>query len=377
MSTTKHNDVSLTIHMVVNRAVMLVVASAWLFLRLRRLAQGDLTWPLLGIAMHLGLDGLTHGWPEVRRVLGELTTLPSDDSGLRSLCRQLSRLNQYITRYSGVVLFTFLALPVLGARYMIEDWFYCGATPAMGLLWPALIVLLCVGFCSTAHLTSHRYFTHRSFRACRPVQALLGVSAAATGQGGAFEWASAHVRHHRECEGDRDPHSPARHGLLEAHLLWLTRSEYFLVDPARLPSCARDCLELWLCEAFSIDISALLMQLLAGGLQMAVLPDCADPDVVVLLAYSLSLHAVSLTNSWCHERNGPDGACAAQDVPWVALLNGGEGWHRRHHDDPSCANHGLTSGGLDVTYLMICALERLRIVSDVRHGSTTKVEKKL
>ena len=39
------------------RAVMLVVASACLFLRLRRLAQGDLTWLLLGIAVHLGLGG--------------------------------------------------------------------------------------------------------------------------------------------------------------------------------------------------------------------------------------------------------------------------------------------------------------------------------
>jgi len=85
-----------------------------------------------------------------------------------------------------------------------------------------------------------------------------------------------------------------------------------------------------------------------------------------------SLHAASLTNSWCHEwrpRTDAAGgvACAALDVRWVAWLNAGEGWHRSHHDDPRCAYHGHRARGFDLVYAAICALERLGLVSGVRH----------
>ena len=62
--------------------------------------------------------------------------------------------------------------------------------------------------------------------------------------------------------------------------------------------------------------------------------------------------------------------CGAADSPLVALLNGGEGFHLGHHLEPAYANHGWRLGRvgrcLDLTYLLICALEKLGLVWDVR-----------
>jgi len=353
------------------RAVLLVVASVWLLLRLRLLSSSFYNpfaawWIPLGIAAHLCLDGCSQGWPAVMRVLREMSTAPSDGPEMERVFRQLARLNCFLVRYSGLVLFSYLVLPAHLIMYLLEDLHVVGPQPSTGLSWLALIGIGSLAFCTTVHLTSHRYFAHLSFRASRPVQALLGVAAAATGQGGPLEWASTHVRHHRECDGAHDPHSPGRQGWLEAHVLWLTRSEYFLIEPARLHTLMRACPELWFCDVFSFELHQLLMQLLRRVLSL-VLPADADARVLLNVAHALSLHATSLTNSCCHSRLVPD-RCAAIDVRWVALLNGGEGWHRHHHDDPLCAHHGFVSGGLDVVYLVICALERLGLVRDVRHG---------
>lgn len=51
---------------------------------------------------------------------------------------------------------------------------------------------------------------------------------------------------------------------------------------------------------------------------------------------------------------------------WVALLTAGEGWHKGHHEDPSCAHHGY-GVGFDLTYTVIRLLERLGSISGVRH----------
>ena len=92
-----------------------------------------------------------------------------------------------------------------------------------------------------------------------------------------------------------------------------------------------------------------------------------------MLAFYLSLNTTSLINSWCHGWSSNPGSaagggsCAGLDVRWVALLNGGEGWHACHHDDPLCAYHGKAARGFDLSYYSICALERLGLVHSVKH----------
>ena len=88
----------------------------------------------------------------------------------------------------------------------------------------------------------HRYFTHRSFQASRPLVIALGIAALLSAQGKLKHWVAVHRLHHRYADSIYDPHSPFEideHGngtstvtlrsFFWAHWFWqvMERSEYF------------------------------------------------------------------------------------------------------------------------------------------------------
>ena len=88
----------------------------------------------------------------------------------------------------------------------------------------------------------HRYFTHRSFRASRPLIIALGIAALLSAQGKLKHWVATHRLHHRYTDSNYDPHSPFEideHGngtatvtlrsFFWSHWFWqvMERSEYF------------------------------------------------------------------------------------------------------------------------------------------------------
>jgi len=88
----------------------------------------------------------------------------------------------------------------------------------------------------------HRYFTHRSFQASRPLVVALGIAALLSGQGKLKHWVATHRLHHRYADSIHDPHSTFEineHGnatatvtlrsFLWAHWFWqlMERCEYF------------------------------------------------------------------------------------------------------------------------------------------------------
>ena len=188
--------------------------------------------------------------------------------------------------------------------------------------------------------------------------------------------------HHKHCETAKDPHCPSLKGFLWSHCGWLTQRSYFLT---RLEHVGRFRAfpELWLCDVFFVDLQQFIMsEAIPQGL-VHVLPsfwykgELLNPvtqlGIIVDRAWCLSLHAMGLINSYCHTSqpsSQPSAVCQGHDSLWVALLNAGEGWHRLHHETPRCAHHGFQRAhkGLDMTYMTICALERLGIVYDVQHG---------
>ena len=85
----------------------------------------------------------------------------------------------------------------------------------------ALVLALAkVGVCMSVCL--HRYAAHRAFDADPPVRLGLGVIGTLAMQGGPIWWASMHRRHHRHCDGARDPHSPVQVGVLGAFAFFLS-----------------------------------------------------------------------------------------------------------------------------------------------------------
>ena len=80
----------------------------------------------------------------------------------------------------------------------------------------------------------HRYFVHGSFKATRPMRAVLAVLGQAAIEGDVITWVADHRRHHKFSDKDGDPHSPWRFGntipalakgFAYAHIGWLFHAD--------------------------------------------------------------------------------------------------------------------------------------------------------
>jgi stearoyl-CoA desaturase (delta-9 desaturase) len=54
----------------------------------------------------------------------------------------------------------------------------------------------------------HRYFSHKSFRATKPLSVVLVILGSMTVMGPVFYWAYYHRKHHQHSDTEKDPHSP-------------------------------------------------------------------------------------------------------------------------------------------------------------------------
>src|SRR5436190_22445184 len=86
----------------------------------------------------------------------------------------------------------------------------------------------------------HRYFTHGSFKAKRPLRIASAVAGTLAIQGPVIRWVADHRKHHAFSDQGEDPHSPWRYGnsvgsvakgLWHAHIGWLFDVEQ--TDPTR------------------------------------------------------------------------------------------------------------------------------------------------
>src|SRR6185503_1654365 len=54
----------------------------------------------------------------------------------------------------------------------------------------------------------HRHFTHKSFKATRPMKVALAITGSLAFQGSIVSWVADHRRHHAFSDKEGDPHSP-------------------------------------------------------------------------------------------------------------------------------------------------------------------------
>lgn len=223
-------------------------------------------------------------------------------------------------------------------------------------------------FCNiAANLGSHRYFSHRSYQTSRLMQLMIAAISAMSGQRGPLWWTSIHRDHHKFCDQPGDPHSPVVDGFWYAHLGWMLDARNFRIR--------FDNIQDWTCYR-----ELLLVELVGPVLQPSMFTRvCRYFGLVPALAtfgQSVSNHFESFINSLCHMPGKEDEAsenaenrksrhCKARNITWVAVLNGGEGFHDNHHKDPNCAQHG-GKDDIDVVFSVICCLESLGVVWRVK-----------
>jgi stearoyl-CoA desaturase (Delta-9 desaturase) len=240
-----------------------------------------------------------------------------------------------------------------------------------GLMYIATGLGVTVGF--------HRLFTHRSFATSRPVRAVFGVLGSAAIEGPVISWVADHRKHHAFADREGDPHSPhvdhgggwggAVKGLLHAHVGWLFIHTHRGAKERYAPDLMKDpvmrfvdrTFVLWalgglglaFCLGFAIGgtVEAGLSGLLWGG------------GVRMLVVH----HVTYSINSLCHFFGGRNFATPDQsrNLLWLALPTFGESWHNNHHAFPTSAAHGMRKHEIDVSAMVIRALEAVGLAWDV------------
>lgn len=246
-----------------------------------------------------------------------------------------------------------------------------GDLVAFAVVYVLTVLGVTVGF--------HRHLTHRSFETSPALRGLLAALGSAAIEGPVISWVADHRKHHAFTDIEGDPHSPhvdhggglrgALKGLLHAHLGWLfihtqrgSRARFapdLLRDPV-IRFVDRTFL-LWVVLGFALPlgigfaiggtVTAGLTALLWGG------------AVRVFLVH----HVTFSINSLCHVfgRRPFETGDESRNLGWLALPSMGEAWHNNHHAFPTSAVHGLGRWQLDLSALVIRALERMGLVWNV------------
>jgi stearoyl-CoA desaturase (delta-9 desaturase) len=233
----------------------------------------------------------------------------------------------------------------------------------------------------------HRHFTHKSFKAVRPLKVALAVTGSLAFQGSIVSWVADHRRHHAFSDKEGDPHSPwlfgtgpiaIARGFWHAHMGWLfnrdrTNARRFAPDLLADRDIAAVDRQFVLLTVTSLGIPALLGGLLSWSWWGALTAFLWGGLVRVGLLH----HVTWSINSICHMvGRRPFGTRdRSANVWWLAVLSFGESWHNLHHADPTCARHGVKRGQIDMSARLIWIFEKLGWVHAVRWPTPLRLER--
>jgi stearoyl-CoA desaturase (delta-9 desaturase) len=233
----------------------------------------------------------------------------------------------------------------------------------------------------------HRYFTHGSFKANRPLRIALAVAGSLAIQGPVIRWVADHRRHHAFSDKPGDPHSPHEYGegvgamlkgLWHAHMGWLFDPEQTSMEKYAPDLLADDDLvrvhKLFpALVAVSLIFPALLGYAVTGRVGGAVTAFFWASLVRVGVLH----HVTWSINSLCHTfGNRPFKTRDKSTNFWpMAVISMGESWHNLHHADPTAARHGVDRGQVDSTARIIWAFEKLGWASEVRWPTRDRLAK--
>jgi stearoyl-CoA desaturase (delta-9 desaturase) len=259
-----------------------------------------------------------------------------------------------------------------------------------GLGWHDIVLALIFYVISGLGISAgfHRYFTHSSFKANRPLRIALAVAGSLAFEGPLLNWVADHRRHHKYSDREGDPHSPWRFGtdtrslakgLGYAHMGWMfegnrTSQDKFCPDLLADPDMRR--ISRW----FPLFVVvSLLAPALAGGLWSMSLHGAITAFFWAgLVRVALLQHVTWSINSICHTfgKEEFETRDKARNVAWLAIASFGESWHNLHHADPTCARHGVVKGQIDISARLIWFFEKLGWAHDVRWPSETRLSPK-
>jgi stearoyl-CoA desaturase (delta-9 desaturase) len=286
-------------------------------------------------------------------------------------------------RWEQVTLYIFVVVPFLALVAAVPiAW-------GWGISWTDIALAISFYFVTGLGITVgfHRYFTHSSFKANRPLKIALAIAGSMAIEGPVIRWVADHRRHHAYSDKDGDPHSPWRYGetvpaLLKglgfAHVGWMFDLEH--TNRGRFtPDLMRDRDLAWVDRLFPVWVTVSLLgpALLGGLITMSWLGAVTAFFWASLVRICFLHHVTWSINSICHAIG--ERPFAARDKSanfWpLAIFSFGESWHNMHHADPTSARHGVLRGQLDISARLIWIFQSFGWVHDARWPSRERVAK--
>jgi stearoyl-CoA desaturase (Delta-9 desaturase) len=244
------------------------------------------------------------------------------------------------------------------------------------LHWYDLVAFLAVYIPTGLGITVgfHRLFTHRSFKTGPITRGVLAALGSAAIEGPVISWVADHRKHHAFSDEEGDPHSPhvdhgGLRGLFHAHMGWLfvhdqraLKTRYapdLLADP--VISFVNRTFLLWVFTGFVVPFA---IGYVLGGTLVGALTSLLWGGLIRILV----LHHVTYSiNSLCHVfgRRDFETGDESRNLAWLAIPSFGESWHNNHHAFPTSSVHGLKWWQVDLSSMVIRAMEKLGLAWDV------------
>eukprot|EP00290_Baffinella_frigidus_P051720 CAMPEP_0180404304 /NCGR_PEP_ID=MMETSP0989-20121125/39920_1 /TAXON_ID=697907 /ORGANISM="non described non described, Strain CCMP2293" /LENGTH=323 /DNA_ID=CAMNT_0022407663 /DNA_START=122 /DNA_END=1093 /DNA_ORIENTATION=- len=216
-----------------------------------------------------------------------------------------------------------------------------------------------------------RYFAHLSFQTTKWFEMMMAltIQASASNENIVY-WINFHEFHHMSCETEEDPHSPHHLGF------WAVQT---MDSSARLVTTREGVERLFRTDLLEHRFKNNLVWLRNWQLEIKLAEHAfwllAGPSAVFWMVSIPTMghfHAIRLTNSAAHlwgympYEAQFQRVCKATNCWWVALINGGEGWHNNHHAFMGSAKHGFMWWEFDWVYVGLRMLGQLGVVWDIK-----------
>jgi stearoyl-CoA desaturase (delta-9 desaturase) len=243
------------------------------------------------------------------------------------------------------------------------------------------VILAVVLYAVTGHGVTvgfHRLFSHRSFKARRPLKVILAAAGSMAVQGSLIAWVANHRRHHVFSDQEGDPHSPHLHGpgkfsklrgFAHAHMGWMFGTD--TTSAARFaPDLLADPDARLISRLFPVfAVVSLAVPFAIGWLWSGTVVGALTALVWAGIVRMALLHHVTWSvNSVCHLFGKRPFATHDRSTNFapLAVLSFGESWHNLHHACPSSARHGALPHQLDSSAALIRLFERAGWATNVR-----------
>jgi stearoyl-CoA desaturase (delta-9 desaturase) len=187
----------------------------------------------------------------------------------------------------------------------------------------------------------HRYVSHKAFEARRGLKPILLWISCLSLQGSPIGWAAIHRgSHHRYTDTEKDAHTPIKGWVYSWHMWLRDWDQYF--NPKYAIDLIRDPMYMWFAKHYnSVIIGTYILVLILFGWQVLLFG--------FMIPAAISLYMESNINVFCHSpgfgyRNF-ETKDNSRNIPFLAWITWGQGWHNNHHHKASSYDFGTTVSG--------------------------------